>query len=42
MNEWQTWAVVAVVLLATLFLVAKATRGKKGSCGHGCGCDKKK
>ncbi len=28
--------------LATLFLVAKATRGKKGSCGHGCGCDKKK
>jgi hypothetical protein len=41
MNDWQTWTAVAAVVLATLFLVRKATRGKKKSCGHGCGCGKK-
>jgi hypothetical protein len=42
MNDWQTWAAVAAVILATLFLVARATRGKgKKSCGHDCGCDRK-
>jgi hypothetical protein len=43
MNDWQTWAVVGVVLLATLFLARKATGGgkkKKKGCGHDCGCGK--
>ncbi len=43
MNDWQTWAAVAAVILAALFLVARVTRKKVGkpSCGHDCGCDKK-
>ena len=41
MNDWQTWAALAAVILATLFLVAKATRRKKRGCDHGCGCGKK-
>lgn len=43
MNDWQTWAALAAVILAILFLVAKTGRkkGSKSSCGHGCGCDKK-
>jgi hypothetical protein len=42
MNDWQTWGALAAVILAVLFLAARATRGKKKpSCGHGCGCDKK-
>jgi hypothetical protein len=42
MNDWQTWAALAAVLLATLFLVRKATGGgkKKKGCGHDCGCGK--
>ena len=43
MNDWQTWAAVAAVILAVLFLVAKTARKKGGkpSCGHDCGCGKK-
>jgi hypothetical protein len=41
MNDWQSWAALAAVVLATLFLVRKATRKKKPPCGHGCGCGKK-
>jgi hypothetical protein len=42
MNDWQTWAALGAVILATLFLVRKATRGKKkAGCGHDCGCGKK-
>lgn len=43
MNDWQTWAAVAAVILAALFLAAKVSgkKGKKPSCGHDCGCDKK-
>jgi hypothetical protein len=41
MNDWQTWAALAAVILATLFLVAKATRRKAKGCGNGCGCGKK-
>jgi hypothetical protein len=42
MNDWQTWAALGAVVLATFFLVRMATRGKKkGGCGHGCGCGKK-
>jgi hypothetical protein len=40
MNDWQTWAAVAAVVLAALFLASKS-KGKKKSCGHGCGCEKK-
>ncbi|QJE98152.1 FeoB-associated Cys-rich membrane protein [Luteolibacter luteus] len=42
MNDWQTWAALAAVLLAVLFLLSKVKRKKKaGSCGHDCGCGKK-
>jgi hypothetical protein len=41
MNDWQTWAALAAVLLALLFLASKAGRKKKNGCGHGCGCGKK-
>lgn len=43
MNDWQTWAAAAAVILALLFLAARLTRkkGGKSSCGHDCGCDKK-
>jgi hypothetical protein len=41
MNDWQTWAALGAVILATLFLVRVATRGKKKGCDHGCGCGKK-
>jgi hypothetical protein len=41
MNDWQTWAALAAVILATLFLVAKATRRKAKGCGMGCGYGKK-
>lgn len=40
MNDWQTWAALAAVLLAVLFLLSK-TKRKKKSCGHDCGCGKK-
>jgi hypothetical protein len=41
MDNWQTWAALAAVMLAVLFLVHKATRGrKKKGCGHNCGCGK--
>jgi hypothetical protein len=41
MDNWQTWAALAAVVLAVLFLVRKATRGrKKKGCGHNCGCGK--
>ena len=39
MNDWQIWAALAAVVLATLFLVRKATAGSKTGCGGGCGCD---
>lgn len=43
MSDWQTWAALAAVVLATLFLVKRATGGKsRKSCGHGCGCDHSK
>jgi hypothetical protein len=41
MNDWQTWAALAAVLLAALFLISKNTRKKKG-CGSDCGCGKSK
>jgi hypothetical protein len=42
MNDWQTWAAIAAVVLAVLFLASKVKGKKKaGSCGHGCGCGKK-
>ena len=43
MNDWQTLAAVAAVILAALYVAAKAAgkKGKKPSCGHGCGCGKK-
>lgn len=39
MIDWQILTTVAVVILAVLFLVRKATAGNKGGCGRGCGCD---
>jgi len=42
MNDWQTWAALAAVGLAVLFLVRSATRSKKKGCGSGCGCGKTK
>jgi LPXTG-motif cell wall-anchored protein len=42
MNDWQTWAALAAVLLAVLFLLGKTKRKKKKSCGHDCGCGKGK
>jgi hypothetical protein len=42
MNDWQTWAVIATVILSVLFLVNHARRGKRRSCGHDCGCGKKR
>jgi len=43
MGDWQTWAALAVVLLAVLFLLSKVLRKKKKSgCGSGCGCGKTK
>jgi hypothetical protein len=41
MNDWQSWAALAAVLLALLFLAGKACRKKKKDCGHGCGCGRK-
>ncbi|WP_193211646.1 FeoB-associated Cys-rich membrane protein [Luteolibacter marinus] len=41
MNDWQPWAVAAIVLLAIAFLIRRATAGRTrgNGCGHGCGCD---
>ena len=39
MTDWQTWAALAAVVLAVLFLVAR-TKRKKKSCGSDCGCGK--
>lgn len=42
MNDWQTWAALAAVLLAMLFLVLRAGKRNKSSCGRDCGCDRAK
>jgi uncharacterized membrane protein len=42
MNDWQTWAALAAVVLALLFLAAKVGGKSKKGCGHGCGCGKKR
>lgn len=42
MNDWQTWAALAAVVLALLFLAAKVRRKPGKGCGHDCGCGKKK
>lgn len=41
MNDWQTWAALAVVLFVALIFAAKLGGRKKagGGCGHNCGCD---
>ncbi len=41
MNDWQTWVALGVVIVATVFLVRRATHGKNKGCGHDCGCGKK-
>ncbi len=44
MKGWETWIIVAAVVLATAYLArvaTKSSRKKSGSCGHDCGCGKK-
>jgi len=40
-TDWQTWAAAGIVL-GTLAIFAirifAKPKGKKGGCGHGCGC----
>jgi hypothetical protein len=40
--DWQTYTAAGIVALTlVIFLVRLSKRsGKKGSCGHSCGCDK--
>jgi hypothetical protein len=42
MQDWQSWAALAVVILTALVFVAKRVTKKPGSCGHDCGCGKEK
>ncbi|HAL71464.1 MAG TPA: hypothetical protein DCP71_06775 [Verrucomicrobiales bacterium] len=42
MNDWQSWAAPAVVLVTALFFLVSALKGrKKGGCGGSCGCSHK-
>lgn len=45
MNDWQSWAAPAVVMLAALFLslrfFKKRGSGKGAGCGGSCGCGQK-
>ncbi|TDU62490.1 hypothetical protein EI77_04655 [Prosthecobacter fusiformis] len=42
MNDWQSWAAPAVVLLtAVIFLTRCILNRKKSGCGGGCGCTQK-
>lgn len=42
MNDWQSWAAPAVVILtAALFILRSVTARKKGGCGGACGCAQK-
>lgn len=40
MDDWQSWAAGAIVLI-TLFVFALRLRKKKPGCGGNCGCDQK-
>jgi hypothetical protein len=42
MNDWQSWAALAAVLLALLYLAARTGGKAKKGCGNGCGCGKKR
>jgi hypothetical protein len=42
MNDWQSWAAPAVVIITAMVFIVRAFRGrKKGGCGGGCGCTQK-
>ncbi|MGE9271530.1 MAG: FeoB-associated Cys-rich membrane protein [Verrucomicrobiales bacterium] len=44
MNDWQSWAAGAIVLITIGVFVRRALRNKnrQGSCGSGCGCGEPK
>jgi hypothetical protein len=37
MNDWQTWAALAVVAIALALLIRRALR-RRGDCGGNCDC----
>ncbi|WP_184211032.1 FeoB-associated Cys-rich membrane protein [Prosthecobacter dejongeii] len=42
MNDWQSWAAPAVVLVtAACFLYSSLKNRKKSGCGGACGCAQK-
>jgi len=40
MNDWQSWAAGAVVLITLLIFILRL-RKKNPGCGGNCGCDRK-
>mgnify|MGYP004035482205 FL=1 len=41
MNDWQTWAAPAVVIVTLAILLWRNLRpAKEGACGEDCDCDK--
>ena len=41
MNDWQTWAAPAVVILTVAILIWRIVPpGKEADCDKDCGCDK--
>jgi hypothetical protein len=40
--DWQTYITIGIVTITlVIFLVRLIRPGKRGECGHGCGCGKK-
>ncbi len=41
MNDWQTWAALAVVIVTLAILLWRnLCPAKEGACDEDCGCDK--